>query len=120
MGKISKGLVVQEGFLTKEAEYTFGRKDWFQGSCRFQHLVVLWDILGAFLGGVPCGGGTSLPWSLAGEQVPALHGRREGINMKDIRSLSQSIPGMQSNFSKGTAGVEGRILSQKLQREDGL
>lgn len=40
--------------------------------------------------------------------------------MKAIKSLSQSIPGMQSNFSKGTAGVQGRILSQKLQREDGL
>lgn len=26
MVKISKGLVVQEGFLTKEAEYTFGRE----------------------------------------------------------------------------------------------
>lgn len=31
--------------------------------------MVLWDILGAFLGGIPYGGNTSLPWSLTGEQV---------------------------------------------------
>ena len=62
----------------------------------------------------------SLSWSLAGEQVPALHGRREGIKMKDIKSLSQSISDLESNFSKDTAGVEGRILSQKLQREERL
>lgn len=90
------------------------------GSCRFQHLVVFGDILGAFLGGVPYGGDISLSWSLTLEQLPALHGRRGGIKVKAIKRLSQSIPGMKSNFSKGTAGGEGRILSQKLQREDGL
>lgn len=98
----------------------FWEEDLILGSCRFQHLVVLWDILGAFPGGVPYGGDTSLPWSLSGEQVPALHGRRGGTEMKTIKRLSQSIPGMQSNFSKGTAGVEGRVWSQELQREDGL
>lgn len=81
---------------------------------------MLWDILGAFLGRDPYGGDTSLPRSLAGEQVPALHGRRGGTETKAIKSLSQSIPGIQSNFSKGSAGVQGRLLSQKLQREDGL
>lgn len=82
--------------------------------------MVFWDILGALLCGVPCGRDISLSWSLAGEQVPALQGRREGIKVKALKSLSQSIPGTQSNFSKGTAGVEGSILSQKLQREHGL
>lgn len=62
----------------------------------------------------------SLSWSLAAEQVPALHGRREEIKMKDIKSLSQSISDPESNFSKDTAGVEGGILSQKLQRKERL
>lgn len=31
MVKISKGLVVQEGFLTKEAEYSFGRERLISG-----------------------------------------------------------------------------------------
>lgn len=50
----------------------------------------------------------------------SLESRWGGIKIKAIKSLSQSIPGMHSNSSKGTAGVEGRILSQKLQKEDGL
>lgn len=56
-----------------------------------------------------------------GEQVPDLHGRMEGIKMKDIKTLSQSVSDLESNFSKGIAfGVEGRILGQKLPREERL
>lgn len=63
----------------------------------------------------------SLSWILTGEQVPALQGRREGVKMKDVKSLSQIISDLESNFSKDSGGgVEGRILSQKLQREERL
>jgi len=59
----------------------------------------------------------SLSWSVAGEHVPALHRRREGIKMKDIKTFGQRISDLESNFFKDTAGAEGRILSQKLQSQ---
>lgn len=67
------------------------------------------------------GGDTSLSWILAGEQVPALQGRREGVKMKDDKSISQIISDLESNFSEDSrGGREGRILSPKLQREERL
>lgn len=57
----------------------------------------------------------SLSWSLAGEQIPALHERREGIER-----VGQSVSDLESGFYKDTASVKGSIWSPKLQREERL
>lgn len=57
----------------------------------------------------------SVPWSLAGEQIPARHEKREGTGR-----LSQSVSDLESDFDKDTASVKGRIWDQKLQSEGRL
>lgn len=54
MGKIRKGFVV----LTKKGRIHIWEEGLISESCRFQHLVMLWDILGAFLSRDPYGGDT--------------------------------------------------------------